>query len=503
MDPSGHRICIERLYFDSCRAKYLRCRTLGGCLPNVVILVGNTEYRTLGSLACCGGDLAAIQELLETTGKFQIVEVILNQDSSQLKDRIRSTVDAHSNIEEIFFYFTGHGYQNEADFFFCATNFDAHRPNETGLSSEELHTFLRPANADLVVKIIDACSSGALLFKADGSVVPISKQGFKNVIQIASCLDSQSSLAGDPLSLFTEKFVSAALRKTEGTVYYTDIIDALRDEFLNNNSQTPHFVSQGTGREYFVENAKRLDAMRAKLFELDNETEQLAPATSMVPSGLTPLAVLESAEKRFAKKDRALAFISDLFTKVSERAANEGLFGDLFQSEIIVHPDFREPTTRSFIIRVLKGEKRPDNFVTAAISRQHGHIPFGIASVAAMLTDSVADYDLELNCSLDQAQLKLTLTPRFISLKMFVLVITCAPSLEICYVFEMLSQHSLLDWGQFDSQGSELVRRWYKKGWTESPDKLVDQIFAKLHDAIQENVDSTAKILAEEASVSK
>jgi len=57
----------------------------------------------------------------------------------------------------------------------------------------------------------------------------------------------------------------------------------------------------------------------------------------------------------------------------------------------------------------------------------------------------------------------------------------------------MLSQHSLLDWGQFDSQGSELVRRWYKKGWTESPDKLVDQIFAKLHDAIQENVDSTAK----------
>ena len=469
-------------------------------MPNIAILVGNTEYRTLGPLACCGEDLVAIQELIESTGKFQTVEVLLNQDSSQLKDRIRFTVDAHSNIEEIFFYFTGHGYQNEADFFFCGTNFDVHRPNETGLSNDELHTLLRPANADLMVKIIDACSSGALLFKTDGSVVPVIKQGFKNVIQIASCLDSQSSLTGDPLSLFTERFVSAALRKTDGTVYYMDIIGALRDEFLNNHSQTPHFVSQGTGREYFVENAKRLDAMRAKLSEPDSETEQPAPATSIVPPELTPLALLENAEKRFAKKDRAIAFISDLFTKVSERATSDTLWGDLFQSEITIHPDFREPTTRSFIIRVLKGEKRPDNFVTAAISKQHGNFPFGIASVAAMLTDSVANYDLELNCSLDQAQLKLTLTPRFVSLKMFVLVITCAPSLEICYVFEMLSQHSLLDWGQFDSQGSELVRRWYKKGWTESSDGLVNQIFAKLHDAIQENVDSTAKILAEEAS---
>lgn len=146
-------------------------------MPNVAILVGNTEYRTLGSLACCSEDLAAIKELIEATGKFQIIEFILNQDSSQLKDRIRSAIDSHPNIEEIFFYFTGHGYQNEADFFFCATNFDVRRPNETGLSNDELHTLLRPTNADLVVKVIDACSSGALLFKADGSFLPTSKQG--------------------------------------------------------------------------------------------------------------------------------------------------------------------------------------------------------------------------------------------------------------------------------------------------------------------------------------
>ena len=69
------------------------------------------------------------------------------------------------------------------------------------------------------------------MVKSDGFFLSTNKQGFKNLIQIASCLDSQNSLTGDPLSQFTEKFRAAALSKTEGTVYYTDIIDALRINF--------------------------------------------------------------------------------------------------------------------------------------------------------------------------------------------------------------------------------------------------------------------------------
>src|ERR1019366_1641737 len=136
---------------------------------------------------------------------------------------------------------------------------------ETGLSISELHVLLRTPEADLVVKVIDACNSGALLIKSDGSFLPVNKQGFKNLIQISSCLDSQNSLTGDPLSVFTEKFRAAALRKLDGEVYFTDIIYALRDEFLQDDYQTPFFVAQGTGREQFVGNAKRLDGLRAKL----------------------------------------------------------------------------------------------------------------------------------------------------------------------------------------------------------------------------------------------
>ena len=77
------------------------------------------------------------------------------------------------------------------------------------------------------MKVVDACYSGALLVKADGSFLPTSKNGFKNLIQIAACLDSQNSLTGEPFSIFTEKFRTAALRKLDGPVYYSDIVSVL------------------------------------------------------------------------------------------------------------------------------------------------------------------------------------------------------------------------------------------------------------------------------------
>jgi uncharacterized caspase-like protein len=136
-------------------------------MANVAILVGNTDYQTLGKLPCCRDDVFAVKELLEATGKFESIELLLDKDSSQLKESIRATIDANQSIQEIFFYFTGHGYQHDAEFFFCAINFASDRPNETGLSNSELHKLLRSPEADLVVQVIDACQSGSLLVKSD------------------------------------------------------------------------------------------------------------------------------------------------------------------------------------------------------------------------------------------------------------------------------------------------------------------------------------------------
>ena len=118
-----------------------------GSVANIAILIGNTDYQLLPALQCCYADAMAMKELLDATGKFESVELILNSDSSRLKESIRAAIDAHKSISEIFFYFTGHGFQRDAEFFFCATNFDAKRPNETGLSTSDLHVLLRSPEA--------------------------------------------------------------------------------------------------------------------------------------------------------------------------------------------------------------------------------------------------------------------------------------------------------------------------------------------------------------------
>ena len=185
------------------------------------------------------------------------------------------------------------------------------------------------------------------------------------------------------------------------------------------------------------------------------------------------------AERQFANVETAKRFISEFFDKLTQKISKDSSTSELFSFEIVAHSDFQEPTTRAFIARVLSGEKRPDSFVTALVVRPRD--PLGIYSIASMLNPSEEQtkYELTLNCSLEKAQLKITLVPKFVTLKQLVLVITCAPSLQVCYVFEMLTQHSLRDWGAYDLDGEEIVRRWYKMNWTQDSDSVVEGILER------------------------
>jgi uncharacterized caspase-like protein len=183
-------------------------------MPNAAVLVGNTSYQNLRPLECCSADVAAMKGLLDATGKFESITVIENKEADALKSRIRDAIDMVSSPEELFFYFTGHGHQHEAELFLCATDFDLKRPNETGISRDELYTLLRLANAGLIVNVLDACHSGTPLIKSEAVWFPTAfKDAVRNLVVFASSLESQNSLTGHPLSAFTDKFREAALRK--------------------------------------------------------------------------------------------------------------------------------------------------------------------------------------------------------------------------------------------------------------------------------------------------
>ncbi|UNZ52846.1 caspase family protein [Agrobacterium tumefaciens] len=460
---------------------------------NIAILVGNIEYRNLSRLECCHDDLVAMKELLEHSQKYERIEVIENAESDALKTKIREISDRQDGIAEILFYFTGHGCQLDDDFYFCATNFDSRRPNETGISNTELHTLLKLADADLVVKIVDACNSGTLLVKADTGFAP-QKHGFKNLIQISSCLDSQFSLTGDPLSLFTEKFISAALRKDHGQIYYTDLIYTLRDEFLQNDSQTPFFVSQGTGRELFVGDASCFDFLREKA-SMTGRDEDAQIVAEIDSQPRTLLHLLNKAENKIASAQRVASFTDEFFNSLNASLLTSD-FADYFEMDMTIHSSYKETSTEGFLIRVLSKEKRADNFVTAVVRREkRRRNPWdtSLTLLGIMGTDQeyLETYDLELNCTLNKAQLRIALTPKFKVLKRLVLVVTCAPSLERCYVFELTTQHVLKDFDEFDAEGEEIVRRWYKLGWEDDTSGVISKIKAKLSEVVQQQLENT------------
>lgn len=467
---------------------------------NIAILVGNIEYRNLSKLECCHDDLKAMKELLEHSHKYERIEVIENADSDTLKSKIREISDREEDIAEILFYFTGHGCQLDDDFYFCATNFDTRRPNETGISNTELHTLLKLADADLVVKIVDACNSGTLLVKAETGFAP-QKHGFKNLIQISSCLDSQFSLTGDPLSLFTENFISAALRKDQGQIFYTDLIYTLRDEFLQNDSQTPFFVSQGTGRELFVKDASCFDYLREKTSPIRRGEEPHAVVEVDSPPK-TLLYLLNKAEDRIANAQRVSSFTDSFFNDLYA-SLSKSEFADYFEMDMAVHSSYKETSTEGFLIRVLSKEKRPDNFVTAIVRREkRRRNPWdtSLSLLGLMGTDQdyIETHDLELNCTLNKAQLRISLTPKFKVLKRLVLVVTCAPSLESCYVFELTTQHVLKDFDEFSAEGEEIVRRWYKLGWEDDSSGVISKIQTKLSEIVQQQLESTRAWLESE-----
>jgi hypothetical protein len=99
---------------------------------------------------------------------------------------------------------------------------------------------------------------------------------------------------------------------------------------------------------------------------------------------------------------------------------------------------------------------------------------------------------------MQRAQIKITLTPKYRSLRQLVLVVTCAPSLENCYVFEICTQHALKDFGEFDVEGDEVVRRWYTLRWEQSTDGLVAKIAARLGEVAREHLETIERRLNKE-----
>jgi hypothetical protein len=355
-------------------------------VTSTAIVIGNADYSYEQSLPCCLEDVAAMKALIEATGRYAAIHALTDLDADAMREAFRDLLPATGSHDEVLFYFYGHGAQVGTELYYCGTQFDSARPNETGVSNTELHNLLRAAQPNLLVKIIDACFSGALLIKAERQPFPVTKEGFRHVLQFSSSLDDQTSLAGEPLSAFTRAFCEASVRKSEGPVYFTDVANTLRDDFLGNEDQTPFFVSQGTGRELLTDDASKFNEFRQQLETRwkivgehgDEETNE-NDAALVVAEPPTAKQLLMAAEARMGGPEGAKQLIDSLFDGVIARFGS-GSFAEFFETKVVEHNDYQEPSSRDHIIRVLSRENRPDRMVTAEIKKRRKGQTHGIHS---------------------------------------------------------------------------------------------------------------------------
>lgn len=469
----------------------------------IAILFGNASYLNEGDLPCCAEDVAAMRALVEATGRFSAVHTHIDLNGDGMRQALRDAVQLGIHYEEIFYYFSGHGTQIGEESYHCGTDYDGRRPNVTALSQNDLHDIIRAGNPQLLVKVIDACCAGTLLIKSDNPPPQPAKR-FQSVFQFASSLNSQPSNGGDPLSDFTRVFLDAATEKQSGIVFYSDLANIIRDRFGGNEEQTPHFTNQSTNRDMLVDDAAKFGAVRAMLATKwapvgetpdaedagDGEpatTPSLVPISAEKPS---PKQVLEAAEERIGDGARAKRLIDDLFDGVHARF-NAARFEDYFEQAVTTFPDYRDRGGDTFITRTLSREPRADEMVTAKIERtRKKRYPWDSLSTIWALGEAewTESFDLDLNCTLERAQLRMLMTPRFRTLDQPKLVLTIAPSLDVCYIFEVVTLHQRSDWEAYAEEGKEQVRRWYKLSWDSEVEDLVEKISASFETAIDEHL---------------
>jgi len=226
-----------------------------GAVLGVFIGVSEYEDANYPPLPSCKSDLDSMCLVMDKIKKFTKIVKLQNEKSAQIKSSLSSLISEYKdkNIEEFFFYFSGHGERIENEFFYVLNDFDSKKVNSTGLSESYLDGLIREANPRVYTKFSDACFSGTKYIKdsLENRKDIIQKQveglGLDNVYYFFSSRENQSSYADKKgLSFFTDQIISSII-SSEREIKYVDLSGELADAFKSEQyQQQPIFLMQGS-----------------------------------------------------------------------------------------------------------------------------------------------------------------------------------------------------------------------------------------------------------------
>jgi hypothetical protein len=286
---------------------------------NLAILLGVTKYQPpVSDLPACKNDLALMGQLLRHTNKFaDILEIGGDTSSANVKTELAQFVTKYAGqtVNELFFYYSGHGDLFRNDFYYLFSDFSDKRRNQTSLTTDELDSMLRTLSPTLTVKVVDACHAGVQYVKEPDALakqLAISRGRFSNCYFMFSSQSSQTSLQDDKLSDFTRAFIEACTTFSGNDVRYKDIVDHISDAFATNSDQTPEFVIQAPCVEIFC----TIDDSIRKLVLGPSSQTSASPSPNAFGSAIAQ--AIKSRAADYCTKEQVASFFSSLASNLKD-----------------------------------------------------------------------------------------------------------------------------------------------------------------------------------------
>lgn len=233
-------------------------------MKKLALLFGVSEYEKVPKLEACRYDLQMMHSLLQSSGEFSNILVSLDDTASSAREKIIEFIEKYKNekIEQVVFYFSGHGYRQANDFFFCFKSTEISMLKSTTISSQDMDEYLKILEPSVAIKIIDACYSGEHYIKDiddsfDKTMEDKQRKAFNEIYFMFSSRNTEVSHATKRYSLFTQLFFDAIQSHTDtNAITYKAIIDYISDYARDKLSHTPIFVTQGAHMAYLFSDLK-------------------------------------------------------------------------------------------------------------------------------------------------------------------------------------------------------------------------------------------------------
>ena len=111
---------------------------------NIAILIGISEYTNLQTLSACKNDVNILNSILSKNEKYDDILFINNETSSRnVKNKVIEFVKKYKDedINEIFIYFSGHGYFDGEEFYYICSDFDKNKIKQTSFENKEFDSY--------------------------------------------------------------------------------------------------------------------------------------------------------------------------------------------------------------------------------------------------------------------------------------------------------------------------------------------------------------------------